>query len=210
MQNPIELVNAAKYHEDVPHKIQAWQWLQKQIHPEILAEFAKMYRSNPPAVNPTQISQNGLDLLIHFEGLRLEAYRCSAGVPTIGIGCTRYWESKDKFRPVRMGDRITREQAFQFKRWELERFQQDVRRAIVVPLTQGQFDALVSFAFNVGSGALENSTLRRLLNQGNYQGAANEFLKWNKANGRELLGLTRRRNAEKALFEGKDWRRFVS
>lgn len=105
---------------------------------------------------------------------------------------------------------ITIEQAEMPLRGELVNFARDVLRLAKVPLDDGQFAALVSFAFNCGSGNLASSTLLRKLNQGDYAGAADQFLAWNKArkNGVlvELPGLTRRRRAERALFLGEDWR----
>ena len=139
-----------------------------------------------------QISKAGLDLIKQFEGLYLQAYRCPAGVPTIGYGHTA---------GVAMGQTITQQQADDYLRRDVRQFERAVSRLVRVPLTQGQFDALVSFAFNLGEGALAQSTLLRLLNAGDYAGAAAQFDRWNKAGGRVLPGLVRRRAAERALFE---------
>lgn len=139
-----------------------------------------------------QISNAGLDLIKQFEGLYLKAYRCPAGVPTIGYGHTA---------GVAMGQTITQQQADDYLRRDVRQFERAVERLVSVPLTQGQFDALVSFAFNLGEGALAQSTLLRLLNAGDYAGAAAQFDRWNKAGGRVLPGLVRRRAAERALFE---------
>lgn len=139
-----------------------------------------------------QISKAGLDLIKQFEGLYLKAYRCPAGVPTIGYGHTA---------GVAMGQTITQQQADDYLRRDVRQFERAVSRLVRVPLTQGQFDALVSFAFNLGEGALAQSTLLRLLNAGDYAGAAAQFDRWNKAAGRVLPGLVRRRAAERALFE---------
>jgi len=84
----------------------------------------------------------------------------------------------------------------------MEGFERDVRKAVKVPLTDYQFDALVSFTYNCGSGALNKSTLLKKLNAGDFAGAAREFKKWNKAGGKELKGLTRRRNSEAVMFAG--------
>ncbi|MBD2465104.1 lysozyme [Oscillatoria sp. FACHB-1407] len=138
-----------------------------------------------------KINQAGLDLIKQFEGLKLEAYICPAGVPTIGYGTTA---------GVKMGDRITAEQAEVLLRKDVEKFERAVVNAVKVPLTENQFSALVSFTYNLGAGALQKSTLLKLLNQGNYEAAAQEFPKWNKAAGKVLTGLTRRRQAEQALF----------
>ena len=141
-----------------------------------------------------QISKAGLDLIKQFEGLYLKAYRCPAGVPTIGYGHTA---------GVAMGQTITQQQADDYLRRDVRQFERAVARLVSVPLTQGQFDALVSFAFNLGEGALAQSTLLRLLNAGDYAGAAAQFDRWNKADGRVLPGLVRRRAAERALFEAR-------
>ncbi|MBK3870977.1 lysozyme [Stutzerimonas frequens] len=138
-------------------------------------------------------SQNGLDLIKSFEGLRLSAYKDVVGVVTIGYGTTS---------GVKMGDTITKERAEELLREDVKRFEQQVQRLVKVPLTQGQFDALVSFVYNLGAGNLSNSTLLRLLNAGDYAGAGAQFERWNKAGGKVLAGLVRRRAAERALFEG--------
>lgn len=139
-------------------------------------------------------SQKGLDLIKSFEGLRLSAYKDVVGVVTIGYGTTA---------GVKMGDTITKECAEELLREDVKRFEAQVLRLVKVPLTQGQHDALVSFVYNLGAGNLSNSTLLRLLNAGDYAGAAAQFDRWNKAGGKTLAGLVRRRAAERALFEGK-------
>lgn len=141
-----------------------------------------------------QISKDGIDLIKQFEGLYLKAYRCPAGVPTIGYGHTA---------GVAVGQTITQQQADDYLRRDVRQFERAVARLVTVPLTQGQFDALVSFAFNLGEGALAQSTLLRLLNAGDYAGAAAQFDRWVYASGKKLSGLVKRRAAERALFEGK-------
>lgn len=144
-----------------------------------------------------------IEMLRHFEGVRLKAYRDSVGVPTIGIGMTYYPDR----RKVQMGDEITLEQAEQMKAELLERdFATPVRRMLVgaAETSAAQFGALVSFAYNVGVGALQSSTLLRLHKAGDYAGAANQFLRWNRAGTKVLAGLTRRRQAERALYL-RDW-----
>lgn len=136
--------------------------------------------------------EKGLALIKHFEGLRLQAYRCSADVWTIGYGHTA---------GVRPGDVITPEQADAFLREDVADAERVVGRFVRVPLTQCQFDALVSFTFNLGSGNLRTSTLLRLLNAGDYPRAAGQLLRWVNAGGKRLPGLVRRREAEKALFD---------
>jgi uncharacterized protein (TIGR02594 family) len=140
------------------------------------------------------LSQNGLDMIKGFEGLRLNAYQDSAGVWTIGYGHTG---------GVRPGDRITQAQAEQYLRGDVKWAEQAVRDNVKVPLTQGQFDALVSFTFNLGAGALQKSTLLKKLNAGDYAGAQAEFGKWVHAGGQRLEGLVRRRAEEAALFGNK-------
>ena len=140
------------------------------------------------------ISEAGLALIRQFEGLRLLAYKCAAGVPSIGYGHTR---------TAKMGQSITQERAEELLREDVARFEAAVSRLVTVPLSQGQFDALVSFAFNLGAKALEKSTLLRLLNAGDYYGAAAQFDRWVYASGKKLSGLVKRRAAERALFEGK-------
>ncbi len=138
-----------------------------------------------------QISDSGIMLIKNFEGLRLTAYQCSAHVWTIGYGHTA---------GVKPGDTITEGQAEQFLRDDLDQFEAAVYRLVNVTLSQHQFDALVSFTFNLGEGNLKNSTLLKKLNAGDYSGAAEEFPRWNRADGRVVEGLTRRRLAERDMF----------
>ncbi len=139
-------------------------------------------------------SQQGLDLIKSFEGLRLSAYKCPADVWTIGYGTTA---------GVKPGQVITQERAEELLREDVTKVEAQVLRNIKVTLKQGQFDALVSFTYNLGAGNLANSTLARLLNAGDYMGAAAQFDRWNKAGGKVLKGLVARRAAERAMFEGK-------
>lgn len=136
-------------------------------------------------------SPEGVALIKEFEGLRLGAYLCSAGVLTIGYGHTG---------GVKKTDRITEQQAEQYLQDDLKKFENGVLRLVRVPLTQNQFDALVCFAYNLGVGSLGQSTLLKLINASDFTGAAKQFIRWNKAAGRELPGLTRRRIAESELF----------
>lgn len=139
--------------------------------------------------------QKGLELIKHFEGLRLKSYQCSAAVWTIGYGHTA---------GVKPGDLITTEEADAFLRQDIAESERSVSRYVSVPLTQHQFDALVSFTFNLGSGNLRTSTLLKKLNTGDYPAAAEEFLRWVNAGGKKLSGLVRRREAERALFLEKN------
>lgn len=139
-------------------------------------------------------SDNGLALIRRFEGLRLRAYKDSVGKPTIGYGTTR---------GVTMGMTITAERAEALLREDVQRFEGHLDRLVRVPLTQGQWDALVSWVYNLGPTNLEQSTLLRLLNASDYAGAAAEIERWVHAGGKRLEGLVRRRAAERALFEGR-------
>ncbi|MDA0674567.1 MAG: lysozyme, partial [Cyanobacteria bacterium] len=140
-----------------------------------------------------------------FEGRRLDAYQDSVGVWTIGYGHTSMAGPPE----VTPGMRITEDQAEEILKRDLRKFEQGIRDRVSVTLNSNQFSALVSFAFNVGLGAFQNSTMRRLLNSGDYTGAANEFPRWVKAGGRTLQGLVRRRNAERALFLSQDYTQFL-
>lgn len=140
----------------------------------------------------------GLELIKHFESLFLHAYKCPAGVWTIGYGHTGL---QHKDGTVFEGRTITRAQAEELLAYDLHQFEQRVGALVQVPLTEDQFAALVSFDFN--TGALHKSTLLRLLNARDYAGAAGQFLRWNKAGGKVLRGLTRRRQSERNLFEGQ-------
>ncbi|WP_103171626.1 lysozyme [Paracoccus sp. SY] len=146
-----------------------------------------------------QTSEKGIALIKAHEGLRLEAYPDPAhgwAVPTIGYGHTSAAGSP----PVTKGMRITEAGATEILRNDLRKFERYVLDAVTVPLNQNQFDALVSFTFNLGPGNLRKSTLLRKLNARDYAGAADQFLVWNMAGGKVLNGLTKRRTAERALF----------
>ncbi|HAV1906103.1 TPA: lysozyme [Enterobacter hormaechei subsp. steigerwaltii] len=143
-----------------------------------------------------QTSDKGIDLIKQFEGCKLSAYQDSVGVWTIGYGWTQPVDGK----PIRAGMTIKQETAERLLKTGLVSYESDVSRLVKVGLTQGQFDALVSFTYNLGARSLSTSTLLRKLNAGDYAGAADEFMRWNKAGGKVLNGLTRRREAERALF----------
>lgn len=142
-------------------------------------------------------SQAGLNLIKLYEGLKLQAYQDSVGVWTIGYGST-YWPDG---RRVKQGDRLASEkEAETLLRATVADFEKGVRDAVKVHITQNQFDAMVSMAFNIGLSAFRGSTLVKKLNQINVVDIANEFPKWNKAGGKVLSGLVRRRAAERDLF----------
>lgn len=144
-------------------------------------------------------SEKGIRLIKQFEGCRLTAYPDpgTGGDPwTIGYGWTHPVDGK----PVKPGMTIDQETADRLLKTGLVSYENDVLKLVRVKLTQGQFDALVSFAYNVGSRALSTSTLLKKLNAGDIKGAADEFLRWNKAGGKEMPGLTKRRKAEREVF----------
>ena len=138
-----------------------------------------------------KISNNGINLIKKYEGCILIAYKCPSDCWTIGYGHTK---------SVKSGMAITKAQAESYLKQDLVAFENAVNKYVKVPLTQNQFDALVSFSFNCGAGALKTSTLLKKLNKKDYDGAANEFLRWNKSNGKVLSGLTKRRKEERSLF----------
>ena len=142
------------------------------------------------------INKIGLKLIAQFEGCYLQAYLCPANVWTIGIGTTIYPNGVK----VKKGDKCTLEQAHEYLAHDMIEFEKTVNDSVKVPLSQNQFDALVSLAYNIGSGAFKNSTLLKKLNAKDYAGAADQFLVWNKGGGKVLKGLVRRREAERALF----------
>lgn len=151
-------------------------------------------------MNELKTSQKGIELIKKFEGCKLTAYRDSVGVWTIGFGHTK---------DVKADMVITAEQAEQFLKDDVVYFENGVNKllkTLKAQVTQNQFDALISFAFNVGLGNLRKSTLAKKLyvmqqnDRDSVQAVADEFPRWNKAGGQVLTGLTKRRNAERALF----------
>ncbi|MFA7658757.1 MAG: lysozyme [Candidatus Gastranaerophilaceae bacterium] len=138
-----------------------------------------------------KISQKGINLIKNFEGCRLEAYKCPAGVWTIGYGHTR---------TARYGMKIDQATAEILLKQDLIIHENNVSRLVKVPLTQNQFDALVSFEYNVGYGNFSSSTLLRKLNARRFDEVPAEFKKWVYGGGKVLPGLVKRREAEKILF----------
>ena len=138
-----------------------------------------------------KLSNKGKSLIKKYEGLRLTAYKCPAGVWTIGHGHTA---------GVVMGQKITEKQADEFFDKDIKQFEDAVNSLVKVPLKQGQFDALVSFVYNVGKTAFANSTLLKMLNSGNYSGAGEQLNRWVFAGNKKLQGLVKRREEEKELF----------
>ena len=145
-------------------------------------------------------SSDGIKLIKDFEGERLGAYLCPAGVWTIGYGHT------DAAGPPKVvpGMVITKSEAVEILRRDLLKYETAVEKFVSVSLKPNQSDALISFCYNVGPGAFRNSSLVKKLNRGDYEAVPGELMKWNKANGKELAGLTRRRRAEAALWRKID------
>ena len=166
----------------------------KLSEPEIFGQTTLQHLLKNP--RNRQVNQDGLNLIKEFEGFRSTAYLCPAKVWTIGYGSTFYPDG----RRVKQGDKITPNEAEILLRDTVQSFADQVSNLINVPITDNQFSALVSLTFNIGIGAFSKSTLLRVLNQRNYTEASNQFLRWNRAGGRILEGLTRRRNRERQLF----------
>lgn len=139
-------------------------------------------------------SQKGINLIKEFEGCKLTAYKPVSSEKYFTIGYGHYGAD------VKSDLTITEQEAENYLRADLQKFETGVDKAVKVGITQNMFDALVSFTYNCGIGALQSSTLLKKLNAGDFNGAANEFLKWNKSGSSVLPGLTRRRQAERALF----------
>jgi lysozyme len=140
-----------------------------------------------------KINRAGLDLIKDFEGLRLVGYRCPAGIPTIGYGHTG--------PEVRVGQRITQAQADAYLANDLARFERGVQQALgETPITENEFAAMVSLAYNIGLGGFGKSSVLRHHKVGHRLRAATSFLLWVKAAGKTLPGLVRRRNAERKLY----------
>jgi len=142
------------------------------------------------------ISQEGLALIKKFEGCRLKAYRCSANVLTIGYGHTG---------GVKEDDTISQPEADELLKEDIAKFEEYVNDNVIVELKQYQFDALVAWTFNLGPGNLRESTMLKKLNDADYASVPFEMRRWNKAGGKTLDGLIRRRQAEGLLFENKEW-----
>lgn len=144
-----------------------------------------------------KLNSAGINLMHEFEGCELDAYLCPANIPTIGYGNTYYEDG----RPVRMGDKITQERADQLFNMIAEDFAKRVRTLLKKVLNENQFSALVSFAYNCGIANLNKSTLLKKVNINPADPTIySEFLKWDKANGKPLAGLTRRREQEAKLY----------
>lgn len=142
-------------------------------------------------------SQQGLDLIKHYEGVRQKPYRCPAGLWTVGCG---HLIGNGLDLPDSWNRTFTLEEIDALLAKDVARFERGVSLYCPVRLTQSQFDCLVSFSFNLGLGVLQRSRLRQKINRGDFEGAIQSLLKYNKANGKVLKGLDLRRKAEAALF----------
>ena len=143
-----------------------------------------------------KISEEGIALIKKFEGCKLEAYLDAVDVPTIAYGRTK---------DVKIGDICTQQQAEDWLEEELVEYEGYVNEAVKVELTQPQFDSLVSWTYNLGPSNLNRSSMLRVLNASDYDNVPEQIMRWNKAGGRVLAGLVRRREAEAEMFKGNDW-----
>jgi len=142
------------------------------------------------------ISQEGLSLIKKFEGCEYNAYKCAAGVWTIGYGHTA---------DVKEGDLVTQQEADKILEEDMKEYEGYINSAVTVDLNQNQFDSLVSWVFNLGPSNLSSSTLLTKINNKDWDNVPEQIKRWNKAGGKVLEGLIRRREAEALLFENKEW-----
>jgi GH24 family phage-related lysozyme (muramidase) len=196
-QNKIRLLDLFRYYKALPHQMAAVSELEAAINkanPHILGRDQGWFKTWSQSGKQEDDLQPAVDLIKRFEGLRLEAYLCPAGVWTIGYGHTG--------PNVKAGLKITQLDAEALLLSDIERFARAVDTWIKVDLTNNQRCALISFTFNVGIGALQESTLRKRLNNGEdpVKVAMEELPRWNKGDGKILEGLVRRRRAEVELF----------
>lgn len=153
-----------------------------------------------PTVLKSDISTKGLEFIAKYEGLKLNLYNDIAGHATIGVGHLVHKGPINGSEPEEFKKGITKERAFQLLKEDAASAVSGVNSQVKVALNQGQFDALVSFVFNLGAGAFQKSTLLKKLNANDFAAVPAEFLKWNKAGGNVVKGLTIRRQAEADLF----------
>lgn len=156
-----------------------------------------MSRSRTVALNIMEVlfmrtSQQGIDLIKHFEGCKLEAYECSANVWTHGWGHTKH---------VQEGDKVTQKEADQNLLYDIQMIETHMTRLIRVELLQHQWDAIVSWCFNLGCGALRRSTMLLVMNSNDLEGVTKELVRWNLVKGKLSKGLERRRKSEAHLFD---------
>lgn len=145
-----------------------------------------------------KLNNSGYNLITEFEGFSAKPYLCSAKIPTIGYGNTYYPDGK---RVTMLDKEITRMQAFEMFKFIADKFASTVSKLVKTPLNQNQFNALVSLAYNIGTGNFASSTLLKKVNiNHNDRSIELEFKKWNKVNKKEVAGLTRRRNYEANIY----------
>jgi len=144
-------------------------------------------------------SKKCLEMLAHHEGVRQKPYKCPAGLWTVGVG---HLIGDGKSLPDSWNRTFSLEEVYAILAKDVERFERGVSRYITVPLKQCEYDAIISFSFNLGLGVLQRSTLRQALNRGDKEAAIESLLKYNKAGGKILKGLDNRRKDEAALFKG--------
>ena len=153
-----------------------------------------------------EMSNNGKDLLSQWEGFKLNVYKDSARLDTIGVG---HLITKDELKSgtiningsaVNYKGGLTKQQVLDLLGQDLKRFDEAVAKNVTVSLNQNQFDTLVSFSFNIGVGAFKKSTLLKVLNKGQYNNVPPQLLRWNKAGGKPVPGLTNRRKKEISLW----------
>lgn len=156
-----------------------------------------------------QMSENGLALLQQWEGFKLQVYKDSAGFPTIGVGhlITKAEQASGTIlingAAVEYAGGLTDQQTLDLLAQDVQPAEQAVNAGVTVPLNQNQFDALVSFTFNVGVGAFQSSTLLKLLNQQQYDDVPAQLLRWTRAGGQVVQGLVNRRDNEIKLWNGE-------
>jgi lysozyme len=140
--------------------------------------------------------QNGIALIKHFEGCKLSAYKCPAGKLTIGVGHTGVVNGE----PIKESQKITQQEADKLLKQDLYVFEKGISQLVTVQITQNQFDAMVSLAFNIGLGAFKDSSVLKNVNKKDFNSAEKAFMAWVKVNGNPCQGLIRRRSAEATLF----------
>lgn len=202
MKDTIDLIKAVENHRGLRHQNAAWRYLQESTSESVMAQFAELYRNQLSVVSDESpasgasvphtghMSPEGVALVKRWEGCELHSYRCSSNIVTCGYGHT----GPDVYE----GMTITQAQADQWLAKDLARFEEAIDRQINVALSQPQFDALVSWCFNVGEGATAESTLRRRLNNGEDPCTviSQELPRWNKGPNGPIQGLTNRRADE--------------
>jgi GH24 family phage-related lysozyme (muramidase) len=189
----LQLLDVIAFYKGLDHQKKAIAYLQNNIPKLVLDQFTELWRTSPKDESNSHrsINQAGLNLIKEFEGCILQTYDDGVGVLTIGYGHTQ---------GVAWGQSITQAEAEELLKQDLNYFENSVTTLVKVPLTDNQFSALVSFTFNIGSGAFTESTLLRVVNQRQYQAAADQFLRWINGGGQVMAGLVRRREAERNLF----------